>query len=206
MKKTLLKSALMALAGIGLMAGSAIATPLVGGISLSGSSIDVDNDPTTTITNWGTATFIDFSDNIVEVDVISGDFIGLVSVDEKGKINDFQFDPVTNVTPLWTFTDVWFDLTGYNLIQRSATNITLHGTGTIYTANDLYDPTPGTWNFTANNAGLIQYDSQGAITYNSYTANWSSSGATAPVPEPATMLLFGTGLAGLAGIARRKKK
>lgn len=41
--------------------------------------------------------------------------------------------------------------------------------------------------------------------------NWddnefSVAGFTKPVPEPTTMLLFGTGLIGLAGMSRRKKK
>ena len=36
--------------------------------------------------------------------------------------------------------------------------------------------------------------------------SFSQSGNTAPVPEPTTMLLFGTGLVGLAGSRLRKKK
>lgn len=76
-------------------------------------------------------------------------------------------------------------------------NIAYYGFDEIY-LSALQKTADGTYRMAITNK-------PGNIAGLSHLIVYGKQGSTTPVPEPATMLLFGTGLAGLAAVARRRK-
>jgi hypothetical protein len=180
MKKKFLRSAVIALFGTGLLASSALALPF----NNSGSGIGSG----------------DWDADVVRISVYSG--------------NEKEFD-----MGVYSFTDP----------TKSYLFNTLDGTGAPVDFNianlgnpygkrnhgfDFFRPSFGYW-ITFSGTGE-SYDWLLAINFHNKNGFPPMKGNhpgdvppiddIKPIPEPATMLLFGMGLASFAGLARRKKK
>ncbi|TNG03677.1 MAG: VPLPA-CTERM sorting domain-containing protein [Gammaproteobacteria bacterium] len=200
MKKSCLMGAVCACISI-LCFHPANAASIIGDIAF-GTAIGASWTPADNLLNTGpsittlNADGVKFSDGIsaspIDEGVVTnafGDYAGTLGsfVD----FNDFVFNPLIPNTQLWAFnsglTSYSFSMSAINIVSQTSNTISLEGTG-IASVTGL-DDTSGEFSLTLNQNGQA----------------FSFSSSASVVPVPAAVWLFGSGLLGLVGIARRKK-
>jgi hypothetical protein len=155
---------------------AASAAPIVGGIGISGGVSFTDTSDIVSFVSPGVI-------NAASGSYASIPLFSLVTV--VGSLND---TPGTFVNPVVFFqgpNGSELDLDSITSSVVDGNTLTIQGTGSLLL--DGYDPTIGNFTITASNNTVSVFEATAAAT-----------------PEPASLALFGTGLLGIVGIARRK--
>jgi hypothetical protein len=182
--KKLSKFVLVAFTAL-MLAGAAHALPITGDIGMMGFGLPAINTLTAKAIPAPLMTV---------VTVPTGDFDSFLNSGDAITFFGFTFDPAQTpvADPLWTAGGFSFVLDSIDVSFRDEDQIVFDGVGNL--AGNGFDDTIGSW----------------TMSIDAHSTSFSfSSGTTAnPVhaPEPATMLLLGTGLIGIVGFGRKKLK
>ena len=176
-----------------LAAGQAQAAAITGGMTLGGAyslTAEADLSTTTSLTLldvYGTGGGTGSLDN--------------VTVTSSGVAGNSLVFPATAVTNLLQIEGWQVDILDSSIVGQTGSSLELSGTGTLFCADTAtcgqYDPTAMEWTLSAVATGSSY----------SMTVTMLGGGAAGltAVPVPAAVWLFGSGLIGLAGVARRKR-
>jgi hypothetical protein len=173
------------------LASEAQATSITGGISFGGFASPTGGS------DWSTATGVAFT-NPALAGSGTGSYAG---VNALATFNNFTYDPVLSPSPveLWTFNysgkTYSFDLSSLDSVVKAGdsttSSVVVNGSGTLHITG--FDNTAGTFVFSGNGSN------------NSFSFS-ASDGATASVPEPASVFLLGAGMLGIAALAQRRSR